>query len=98
MAQIDDIELQYLRDVIAEQEHVINQLFGKPSQPFTYIHPWDLGEILNSIVGTVNLVFDQPSSEDINGVFTYDGKKYKQSVHIPATNKPRFLSQQILIL
>lgn len=87
-------ELDYLRETVKEQAEIIRQLSGEKLE-YEYIHPWDLGEMLNEIpansitgVNEAELTFVENDHSTFIGP---DGKKYKQSPHIPAKHTPAFI-------
>jgi hypothetical protein len=76
-------ELDYYKDVAKEQAEIIKQLVEGPGE-FEYIHPHDLGVLLEA----------RNSSELGQGpelksctIFEIDGKKYKQSAYAPVKTK-----------
>lgn len=77
-------ELDYYKDVCKEQKEIIKQLTEGPGE-IEYIHPFDMGEILNS---PENQIVDLwKVSGPGNSIVEIEGKKYRQSAFMPAKTK-----------
>ena len=79
-------ELAYYKEVVAEQKEVIKQLVDGPGE-FEYIHPLDLAHIINNTPVSEILEFYQTCQRFGTGDLIKAGKRYVQSVHIPAKHK-----------
>lgn len=77
-------ELNYTRGVVKEQSEIIKQLVDGPGE-FEYIHPADFGALLNSLPLSELVIYSDGILEPLE--HWPSGKKYKQSVHIPARIK-----------
>jgi hypothetical protein len=80
-------ELKYYRDSLDEATNVINQLhrgYALPGKP-TYIHPADLGELLNDL--TISTIYMTTpgwgGTVTDSSLVNIRGNVYKQSVHMP---------------
>ena len=80
-------ELDYYKEISKEQAAIIKQLVDGPGE-FEYIHPWDVADLLNELSKNDTIDFYK-GYVDFSSVFqlTSNGKKYRQSVHIPAKTK-----------
>ena len=77
-------ELAWAKSQIEEYKEIVKQLSGEPGE-FIYIHPFDLYELINSFVIPTLLNVNEEMKD--NGFIEINGKKYKQSVLIPAKTK-----------
>jgi hypothetical protein len=79
-------ECDYYKEQCEECKQIIKQLTDGPGE-FEYIHPFDVSAMLND--DTSNTYIDIWKSPNQASIFTIgrSGKKYKQSVNIPAKDK-----------
>ena len=77
-------ERDYYRDAIKECQIIIKQLIEGPGE-IEYIHPWDVAEMFYAEPFVDIYKTNVPTSDIIEIAKT--GKKYKQSIWIPAKTK-----------
>jgi hypothetical protein len=77
-------ERDYYKESSKEQQEIIKQLTEGPGE-FEYIHPYDVGVLMNNLHVSQLIKFSVHGTD--NEFFELDGKKYKQSVFIPAKTK-----------
>jgi hypothetical protein len=80
-------KLEYLEAAVEEQKAIIRQLIEGPGN-IMYIHPVDLGELLNSLdpKNVIDVHFSTDSADITIGGDIF-GRTYRQSVFIPAKSK-----------
>jgi hypothetical protein len=83
-------ELDWYREQYRECQAIIKQLVDGPGE-FEYIHPFDVAEMFNNAKSNdfIDVWTTGSHPVDFNGFFEINesGKKYKQSVNIPAKTK-----------
>lgn len=80
-------ELDYYKSVSKEQAAIIEQLVSGPGE-FEYIHPFDLHDyVMSQDLTFADLYKIGKNDSDCILIVASTGKKYKQSVHIPAKSK-----------
>ncbi len=79
-------EIEYLRTTVEEQKAIIKQLTEGPGE-VTYIHPFDLFELVNNLPVSECCALDYLVDAGDCRIGGYYGKVYRQSVLIPSKSK-----------
>jgi hypothetical protein len=74
--------MDFYKEQIAELKDIIEVLQNPGGKDYEYIHPLDLCELINSAPPEKFL-----TSDFLSDVVRFDGKKYRQSIHIKLKSK-----------